>query len=176
MKEMWRKFVSGYEVSNLGRVRSLDRSVKTSNGFRKYSGRILSTKATINGYPVVNINRKATKIHQIVAKTFLGYSTGNGFVVNHINGVKHDNRLSNLEVITQSENLKHAIRLGLKPKQKNFGSKNSQSKKVVDIKTGRIYDSLAELIRETPSNVFSYTALRAQLNGQNRNVSPYKYL
>ena len=48
------------------------------------------------------------KVHQLVGETFLGYNRKNdeNLVIDHLNGVKHDNRLENLEVVTRAENSK----------------------------------------------------------------------
>ena len=48
------------------------------------------------------------KVHQLVGETFLGYDRKNkeNLVIDHLNGIKHDNRIENLEVVTRSENSK----------------------------------------------------------------------
>ncbi len=56
------------------------------------------------------------KVHRIVFETFLGPIPA-GLQINHKNGVKDDNRLENLEVCTQSENMRHADSLGLIPRK-----------------------------------------------------------
>ena len=63
-------------------------------------------------------------VHRIVVESFVG-KIPNGMEVNHINGIKTDNRLVNLEIVTRSENLKHAYKLGLICTQ---GERNSQAK------------------------------------------------
>lgn len=115
MLEIW-KDIQGYEgiyqVSNLGVVRSLP---------RKGSPRLNYLKGGLDtsGYPIVGLVRqvgsrpKTTKVHTLVANAFLvkGEKCTD---VNHINGVKADNRVQNLEWVTHSDNLKHAFRTGLK--------------------------------------------------------------
>lgn len=63
-------------------------------------------------------------VHRLMAKTFLE-NKENKEQVNHINGIKDDNKLENLEWNTRSENQLHSIRLGLRT---TVGEKNSQSK------------------------------------------------
>lgn len=68
------------------------------------------------GYQTISCNTKRfhlVLLHRIVAETFYG-TIGNKMTVNHINGNKQDNRSVNLEIITYSENNKHAYLIGLK--------------------------------------------------------------
>lgn len=92
--------------------------------FSHYSNRLLKkTYSSANGYLICGIGY----IHRIVAACFIG-SIPVGYEVNHINGIKTDNRASNLEIVTKSENTKHAYRTGLaKPPsgEKNGGAKLS---------------------------------------------------
>lgn len=53
------------------------------------------------------------KVHRLVLQTFIGPSEGRE--VNHINGVKDDNRLENLQWVTHRDNIKHAVESGLMP-------------------------------------------------------------
>lgn len=94
-------FEKSYQVSNLGRVRSLPRQ----SGDRFIRGKILKLGDNQNGYKLV-ILRKDNKshaklIHRLVASSFLGKSS---LHVDHINGVKDDNRLINLRYCTPREN------------------------------------------------------------------------
>ncbi len=72
----------------------------------------------------LNEVRKDYSIHVLVAEHFIG-PRPDGFQVNHIDGNKINNNVTNLEYVTQSENMKHAFRLGL---QCNKGENHSQSK------------------------------------------------
>lgn len=111
--EIW-KYVKGYDgyyqVSDLGRVKSLDRKVKCVGGFyAEKKGKILKKSLAKNGYFVINLckeKRQSTSyIHKLVACAFLNHiKDGYNLVINHIDRNKENNNLSNLEVITQREN------------------------------------------------------------------------
>lgn len=70
------------------------------------------SKTGHGGYVKVKMNNKAYFVHRIVAKAYLINPFGKE-IVNHINGIKHDNRVENLEWCTRSENSKHAYDIGL---------------------------------------------------------------
>lgn len=84
---------SGYEISSLGRVYSLKRK------------KFLKPEVLFGGYLRVSLckNGNVTKklVHRLVAKAFL---TGEG-EVDHINGIRNDNKLENLQYLSKSENL-----------------------------------------------------------------------
>ena len=116
-KEIW-KDIEGYEgyyqVSNLGRVKSLDRnqryeSVKTPYT-RRLKGRVLNQMTTKLGYKkltlAINQNYKNMPVHRLVARAFLS-NEKNLPCVNHINENPSDNRVENLEWCTYKHNSNH---------------------------------------------------------------------
>lgn len=122
--EQWKPVVGYeglYEVSSLGRVRSLARTASHWRGrTRTVPARILSTPlaghAKWGGYPVAHLCKegvaKMIYVHRLVAAAFIG-PTGD-LEVNHINGIKTDNRPENLELVTSRENIRHAVATGLR--------------------------------------------------------------
>jgi hypothetical protein len=113
MKEIW-KGIPGYEneyqVSNKGNVKSLGRAVNFMSRTRHTKDRILKQSATkTQPYPLVVLQkngvRKAFKVHQLMAMVFLGHKpNGHTIVVDHINNIKTDNRIENLQLVTARKN------------------------------------------------------------------------
>ena len=109
--ETWRP-VSGhphYEVSDLGRVRSINRELMHHDGgSRNVHGTILIPFPSGNGYLRVTLDgHKTSSVHRLVAQAFLPNPCRKS-QVNHINCDKHDNRVANLEWCTYAENVRHA--------------------------------------------------------------------
>ena len=181
MVEVW-KDIEGYEgkyqVSNLGRVKSL----RDSHG--KYRELIMTGRNESHGYLKVSLYKngkaKGIKIHRLVAITFIP-NPKNKTDINHINGIKSDNRVENLEWCTKGENLKHAYDIGLKKKpigadNPNYGIKFSEerikkmtrnrtyhygenherAKKVICINTGEVFNSMIDAVNKYN---LSYTTL-----------------
>lgn len=128
--EIWKEVIGfeGYKVSNLGRVMVMDRVKYINNIPRKMKNRIMSVQTHHSGYcniTLVNNNLKKTfTIHRLVALTFID-NPNNLKTVNHINGDKKDNRITNLEWMSQLENNKHARLTGLK--DNHYGENNPKS-------------------------------------------------
>lgn len=121
-KEVWRA-ISGYEghyeVSSMGHVRSLDRTVPRTGGQGDLSikGKLLKTGRTPKGYLRIQLSKDDAKknclVHRLVAETFAP-NTDSSLEINHRDGDKENNRIGNLEWLTPSENQKHAYKNGLK--------------------------------------------------------------
>lgn len=110
MKEVWKPIPNlekFYLVSNLGRFKSLGNRAGASK-----SEKILKLKVMHDGYLYARLSNNGKQIfvnaHRIVAKVFIP-NPENKKEVNHINLIKDDNRVSNLEWVTPKENLKHAV-------------------------------------------------------------------
>jgi len=102
--EEWKELPSNnnYLVSNLGRVQVLPRITKTG---RKEKGKMLKDFLDGAGYLMVGIVGKSRTVHQLVCETFLNHKPcGHTLVVDHINNIKTDNRLINLQLITNRQN------------------------------------------------------------------------
>lgn len=129
MEEVW-KAIDGYEglyqVSNLGRVRSLDR-IK-NNHF--YKGKVLKELKDRDGYSIVNLYgckiSKTHKVHRLVALAFVA-NPKNLHQVNHIDENKGNNAASNLEWCTPWYNLTYGSRRGSMVGIRNIKAKLTES-------------------------------------------------
>lgn len=127
MIEEWKSvkgFEGLYEISSLGRLKGLKRR-------GNHREKILTLPITRTGYNRPKLyNKELAKgykflyVHRIVAETFIA-NPDRKREVNHINGIKIDNKVENLEWTTPSENVRHAFKVGLKSLT---GEKNVRSK------------------------------------------------
>ena len=141
--EMW-KNIAGYEkyqVSNHGRVRSIDYN---------HTGQIreLAQNCNRGGYMYVNLynqgKRKTHMIHRLVAEAFLE-NPEQLPVINHIDCDKRNNHVSNLEFCTISHNTKHAYDNGLiNTEESRRKAAEANRKKVICLTTGKVFDSIQE--------------------------------
>jgi hypothetical protein len=128
--EEWRSIpeFEGYQVSSLGKIRGIDRLKQGRSGLRLTRGQELKQISNKKGYPEVRFRKNGTHtrlVHKLVASAFLVKSEG-CTQINHINGVKTDNSVINLEWVTNSENQLHAYSLGLQPSR--AGENNIKAK------------------------------------------------
>lgn len=160
--EIW-KPVAGFEgcyvVSDRGRVMSLGRKVRTKWGMRLLRERVLKPIVCDNGYPQVGLHRDGRsamiKIHRLVLAAFCGESD---LHCNHKNGIRNDNRLSNLEWCTPSENNLHKCRVLGKGRGESNNKAKLTKKQVIEIRDrfgrgGITQDEIAGDYKITPSNV-----------------------
>lgn len=131
MKEIW-KNIEGYEelyrISNLGEVKILKRKVKSRFGYRMIKEKIKKPFMD-KGYLRIELikNKKGKKyfIHRLVAQAFIS-NPKNKKEINHIDGIKNNNKVNNLEWCTRSENALHSYKLKLQLPVN--GEKNGRSK------------------------------------------------
>jgi hypothetical protein len=170
--EIWKSVFDyeNYEVSNFGNFRKGNKIIK---GCKDKNGYLISTFRK-NGV------KKTVKLHRLVLLTFIP-NPENKPQVNHINGIKDDNRLENLEWCTNSENQRHAVRTGLKTGIKGekcsfYGLKgglNYKCKKVINIKTNQIYDCAKDV---SDFLEYSHNSFIKQLNGYTVNKTDFRYI
>lgn len=114
-REIWKdihEYEGYYQVSNIGRVRSLDRKTRHREGMlRNVRGRNIKTCPNKLGYLYVlltkNGNRASKSVHRLVAEAFIK-NPKKYPEVNHINEQKADNRVGNLEWCTGQQNTEHS--------------------------------------------------------------------
>lgn len=140
-EEIWKDVVGYeglYEISNTGNLRSLDRLTVYPGGYTHgFKGKNIKW-ACNRGYHVASLNKngsiKQVKAHRLVAMAFIP-NPENKRGVNHINGIKNDNRVQNLEWCTDKENSIHAYRTGLYRPMNNWNdiSEHQANKRVYQI-------------------------------------------
>lgn len=136
-------YVGCYQVNPSGDVRSVDRIIKHGNGVSRLNGRILKHRINEHGYHMValykNGSAKNMKVHRLVADAFLEKDP-NRFEINHKDGDKSNNKLSNLEWCTRKENIRHSIEHGLR--------KPPTNKRAVRRSDGVVFESISDAARE----------------------------
>lgn len=156
---MWKEingFEGYFEVSTDGKVRSVDRSISyidskgnlVSKFIRGAEKKLTASKGRdSNGYLVVNLTKEGKRnikfVHSLVANTFI-QNPNNLPTVNHKDGNKHNNNVSNLEWATYSQNNFHALNKGLRNPRGNPIAQYDMSGRLVNT-----YKSTCEASRVT---------------------------
>ncbi|EJV59318.1 HNH endonuclease signature motif containing protein [Bacillus mycoides] len=135
-------------VTTDGRVFSKERMVSNGKGYSLKPLKELKLQKSRKGYLTFTLGKNKTKktwsVHRVVALTFIPQITGKT-QVNHIDGNKENNTVSNLEWCDNSENQIHAYKLGLNNRSDKAGK---PKRKVMCIDTGVLYESVADCARE----------------------------
>lgn len=174
--EIWKdvpQFEGKYQVSNLGRVKSLDRMRYLRAGvYGKHKGGLLIHNKS-GRYETVSMIHKSGKkktclVHRLVANAFIS-NYENKQTVNHKDGNKSNNNADNLEWMSIEENNNHALSSGLN----GFcGNKNYNSKIVLDTATGIFYECTREAAEAKGLNP---NCIISSLNGRRPNKTSLIY-
>lgn len=182
--EEWRDVVGYegyYQVSNLGRVRSVDRTIIDSNGHKKhYRGKTLKPSLKRTGYYSVTIHteevKKTVLVHRLVAAAFLEPDPKRLYV-DHIDADKTNNKVDNLRWCTCRENINFAIENGnVDFRSFTESAKHSTKRRgnwcmtKIQRNDGKIYNSVTEASRDlgvTKSSIYK------ALDKQNKTCKGY---
>ena len=148
-----------YLCNRLGQIKGTDRVVDFGISKRLAKGKVMSPKIKSNGYCEVSLSiapqkSKSFYVHRLIAETWLG-DIPEKMTVNHKDGDKKNNHTDNLEIVTYSQNSKHAYGLGLKKPRVFTGSAHPMSKtneeEVLKIrKEHRKHKSIVQLLKDYP--------------------------
>lgn len=149
MTEAWRniKGFEGYQVSNMGRVKNIDR------------GSYLSLRTTQKGYLSIKLSKNGVRtnflVHRLVAEAFLPNPENKPYI-DHINGIRDDNRIENLRWCTTKENNNNPIYKERKSNSQKYGD-NVNSKKVIQYNREGQFLNLYDSISRAKENIGSNT-------------------
>lgn len=151
-KEIWKTISEcpNYQISNLGRVKSIERKVKSNNCYRTIREKILKPVKHRNGYLKISLfkdgEKKTMLVHRLVATAFVQNDSLFNNEVNHKNECKTDNRACNLEWCDRNYNVNYGTRNEMAAKSNINNPKFS--KKVICIETNVVYPSTKDVERQ----------------------------
>ena len=170
LNEVWKdipQYEGLYQVSNVGRVKALPRERVNHTGGRWIQPElILSTSFTKDGYEKVSLHtknhkRKTERIHRLVALAFIPNPEGKP-EVNHINCIRHDNRVENLEWCSHQENCAYTSVCG-----------NKSDKLIQCIETQQIFNTSTEAAKVNGGDAGN---IRKAAREYNRSVYGFHYI
>ena len=183
MEEVWKpisEYDGFYEVSNTGKVRSVDHIRKSGRSDYLMKGRELKQIFGSSGYLQVSLSKlgktKIIMVHRLVAKTFVENKSEDCIAVNHKDGNKTNNHASNLEWVTYSENQKHAYKNGL---NRWVEGKGRPSKPVVkiDLNSGKVLETYPSMGSAARANGSGYISpIKECCEGKTKSSYGFKWL
>lgn len=180
--EIW-KDIPGYEglyqVSNLGRVKSLSRTIYRKNGqLVNLKGKYLSSCFDRYGYKIVVLSKykKKTKtVHRLVALSFIN-NPYNLPEIDHIDGNRNNNKVENLRWVTRKQNANNPIsKIRYSKAAKVLMNYKVLRKSVNQIKDGKIiaeYESMREAERKTK---IAHSSIKKAIIGKIKHAGGYKW-
>ena len=174
MTEIWKDILGhegSYQVSNLGRVRSLDRECWNGHVFFVKKGRVLQLKPSTSGYMRVSLVRNNDAyVHRLVAAAF--HPNPDGLPqVNHKDENKLNNTADNLEWCTSLYNMHYGEAVSVrekKLKQTHIGNR----KPVINLDTGEVYQSVTEAATKTGAH---YMSVSNCIRGKTKRAGGYRF-
>lgn len=167
--EIWKPvkgFEGLYEVSNLGEVKTVERTILRKSALGKFSEYLVKSAIkkpyqNKSGYVTIAIIKEnktiTTYLHRIIAEAFVERISETDIVVNHINGIKNDNRIENLEWVTSSTNNVHALDTGLRSTRKSMTKEFINS--VLELREqGLVHSEIATKLKTTIAIVQGITS------------------
>ena len=165
MQEVWKDikgFEGKYQISNLGRVKSLQRNGRPE--------RILRLNL-IKGYAYTTLSngsrgKKKLKVHRLVAEAFIP-NPHNKPEVNHIDGNKRNCKVENLEWVTHQENCKHAYETGLRTDNVYVNQ--------IDVNTGEVIATFKSMKEASKITGVNYDSIAHCSRGDYKTGGGYKW-
>lgn len=163
--ERWKDIpgFDGYQVSDKGNIKSFRQNK---------NGKLLSPSLNSKGYLCVNIRKDGKsivcRVHRLVLLTFKPIENSNEMQVNHINEIKTDNSINNLEWVTAKENSNHGTR--------NIRGGESRKCPISQYKDGRFVRSFDSSIEASKALAIPNSSISKVLNGQLRTTHGFTFM